>query len=175
MDLESFNAGNGDCWICTAATGPENGFFYGAPFHDDCLNTLGTDWNSKITVPPNPLLLFDWVKEQYYRIADMQSPGLVVVDDSERPVISDPPISVNFYNLTLPGKCFKCNGWVTLEDGLFYGTPWHPNCLDSLGDGWRFRIGNNEAFWDWVVLNMNEPQPNEQENEQPTSESTDTH
>ena len=95
MDLENFNAGNAKCYICGYNSGPENSIFYGSPFHEICLNSLGSDWKDKITEPANPVLLYDWVTEKFATmpLPDLSDDGVVVIDDSESQFLKYPCIS----------------------------------------------------------------------------------
>ena len=60
MDEETFNQGNGICFICRFTTLPhEDAFWHGACFHVECLNNLETGWME--TIEPSPYPLYIWL------------------------------------------------------------------------------------------------------------------
>ena len=178
MDLENFNAGNAKCYICGYNSGPENSIFYGSPFHEICLNSLGSDWKDKITEPANPVLLYDWVTEKFASmpLPDLSDDGVVVIDDSESQVSQVPLYfepggnRIVMPDEYLPGKCLYCGNLATSGNDLYYGAPWHVSCLDKLGTGWREHIGNPDEFWKYILQEALAREPNTKENEIPNTE-----
>lgn len=64
MDKESFDNGNGMCFLCKLFLLPhEDAFFHGAPFHVECLNELGNKWME--VMEPNPVPFFIWLLNHY--------------------------------------------------------------------------------------------------------------
>ena len=60
MDKESFNQGNGICYVCNIPTLPlEDAFWHEACVHVDCLNNVGTGWIK--TIKPDPLDFWFWL------------------------------------------------------------------------------------------------------------------
>ena len=67
MDVENYHSGKCICFLCRKpALHEENTFFYGFPFHVECLNKIGTNWLEFCPDnPTNPPKLFKWLIEQW--------------------------------------------------------------------------------------------------------------
>ena len=106
MDKESFDHGNGMCFLCKCFLLPhEDAFFHGAPFHVECLNQLGNGWME--VLEPNPVPFFIWLMNHYNGVVEvavvngefqlyvadhwwMDDPFIDVIDDADWPDENDP-------------------------------------------------------------------------------------
>ena len=69
MDEETFNRGNGICFLCRFPTlSHEDAFFHGACWHVECLNNLGNGWMA--TLDPNALPFYLWLFNHWNGIVE---------------------------------------------------------------------------------------------------------